>query len=200
MELTKQNDTDFYDMVSPFCSTYLIPDMRKRDWGGGGKLMILFFVRKVCNFPKRIVRKYGLTLPLYTDYKCENSTEWVNRSNSLNIPSKFSFCMTSSKSFLVINCRASFSFVSFMCGRVVSKYWNSPLVGLSVERAPNFQHAFLGTLSFIAKLNQFPRTSDVPSRAKAISSRISPVITSRTFLSSAQPAVNEMQLQCGHGV
>ena len=111
--------------------------------------------------------------------------------------------MTSSKSFLVINCRASFSFVSFMCERVASKYWNSLLVGLSVERAPNFQHAFLGTLSFIAKLYQFPRASDVPSRAKAISSRISPcgeawaciflgVITSRTFSSSAQPAVNEM--------
>ena len=93
--------------------------------------------------------------------------------------------------------RASFRLVSFICGQVAAKYWKSLLVGFSIERLSNFFQVFLGTPSFTAKLHQFDKTSDVPSRAKAISSKrpapgegactLRDVITSWTFSASVYP-------------
>ena len=118
----------------------------------------------------------------------------------MNIPSRFCFCIISSTSFLVTDCRASFSLFSVIWGRAVSKYWNNWFVGLWVERVSNFKQSFLGTPNFIAKLYQFPKTSDVASRTRAILSKrptrgegaFGDVITSRTLSSSAQPAVEEI--------
>ena len=99
--------------------------------------------------------------------------------------------------------RASFRLVSFICGQVAAKYWKSLLVGLSVERLSNSQQVFLGTPSFIAKVYQFDKTIDVPSRAKAISSKrpalsegaciLRDVITSCTFSESVHSTEREVQ-------
>ena len=122
----------------------------------------------------------------------------------MNLPLRFSFSKNFNKSFLAINRRASFRRLSVICGRAVAKYSNICFVGLCTEGLPISQHVFLGTPSFIAKLYQFAKTSDVPSmaRAKAISSRrparsegafISrDVITSWTFSDSSQPAVKNV--------
>ena len=67
--------------------------------------------------------------------------------------------------------RASFRVFSFISGQVVIKYCNRLWVGSSVERRSNSQQVFLGTPSFIAKLDQLDNTREVTSRANAISSK-----------------------------
>ena len=67
--------------------------------------------------------------------------------------------------------RASFRLFSLISGQVVTKYRNRLWVGSSVERRSNSQQVFLGTPSFIAKLDQLDNTREVTSRANAISSK-----------------------------
>ena len=67
--------------------------------------------------------------------------------------------------------RASFRVFNFISGQVITKYCNRLRVGLSVERRSNSQQVFLGTPSFIAKLDQLDNTREVTSRANAISSK-----------------------------
>ena len=67
--------------------------------------------------------------------------------------------------------RESFRVFSFISGQVVIKYCNRLWVGSSVERRSNSQQVFLGTPSFIAKLDQLDNTREVTSRANAISSK-----------------------------
>ena len=97
--------------------------------------------------------------------------------------------------------RASFRVFNFISGQVITKYCNRLRVGLSVERRSNSQQVFLGTPSFIAKLDQLDNTREVTSRANAISSK-SPavgkgawifrdVIMSFTFSESMHPAKRE---------
>ena len=100
--------------------------------------------------------------------------------------------------------RASFRLVSVICGQVAAKYWKSLLVGFSVERLSNFQQVFLGTPSFIANVYQLDKTCDVPSKAKAISSRRPvwgegacircDVITSWTFSESVHSAERQISV------
>ena len=118
--------------------------------------------------------------------------------HTIKLPPRLSSSRIFIKSFLSIKTRASFSLVSVISGQVAAKYWKILLVGLSVERLSNSQQVFLGTHSFIASVNQFAKTIDVPSKAKAISSRrparregactLREVITSWTFLESVHSA------------
>ena len=97
--------------------------------------------------------------------------------------------------------RASFRLFSLISGQVVTKYRNRLWVGSSVERRSNSQQVFLGTPSFIAKLDQLDNTREVTSRANAISSKrpavgegawiFRDVIMSFTFSESMHPAKRE---------
>ena len=97
--------------------------------------------------------------------------------------------------------RASFRLFSLISGQVVTKYRSRLWVGSSVERRSNSQQVFLGTPSFIAKLDQLDNTREVTSRANAISSKspavgegawtFGDVIMSFTFSESMHPAKRE---------
>lgn len=111
------------------------------------------------------------------------------------LPSRFSFLKKLIKSLLSIESRASLRLPIVNCGQLVAKCWNSLPVGFSMDRLSNVQHVILCTPSLIAKVYQFDKTSDRPSRAKASSSKIPAlgegaslglVITSTTFSESVQ--------------
>ena len=140
---------------------------------------------------------------VFSSFKIEKHTEhsssfYVTLFAICNVeilPPRFLFLRMFIKSLLSIDSRASLRLVSVNCGQLVAKYWNSLPVGFSVDRLSNVQHVILCTPSLIAKVYQFDKTSDRPSRAKASSSKIPAlgegaslglVITSTTLSESMQ--------------